>query len=45
MDGSKFTLPASDELRAEFDPNSGLHVKGKGHYPQALVMTITDVLR
>lgn len=45
MDGSKFTLPASSELRAEFDPNSGLHVLGKGHYPQALVMTITDVLR
>ena len=45
MDGSKFTLPASSDLRAEFDPNSGLHVNGKGHYPQALVMTITDALR
>lgn len=45
MDGSKFTLPASDELRAEFDPNSGLQFRGKGHYPQALVVTITDVLR
>ncbi len=45
MDGSKFTLPASDELRAEFDPNAGLHSPGKGHFPQAMVMTITDVLR
>jgi hypothetical protein len=45
MDGSKFTLPASRELRKEFDPNSGHRAKGKGHYPQALVMTITDVLR
>lgn len=45
MDGSKFTLPASDELRTAFDPNSGLPSQGKGHYPQALVMTITDVLR
>jgi Transposase DDE domain len=45
MDSSKFTLPASSELRKEFDPNSGQRTKGKGHYPQAMVMTITDVLR
>lgn len=45
MDGSKFTLPASDEIRTEFDPNSGNRSNWKGHYPQALVMTITDVLR
>jgi hypothetical protein len=45
MDGSKFTLPASPELRAEFDPKSGNHSHWKGHYPLALVMTITDVLR
>lgn len=45
MDGSKFTLPSSTKLRREFDPHCGLDVKGKGHYPQAMVMTITDVLR
>lgn len=45
MDGSKFTLPASKDLREKFDPNSGHRSKGKGHYPQAMVMTITDVLR
>ena len=45
IDGSKFTLPASDEIRAYFDPDSGLQNVGKGHYPQALVSTAFDVLR
>ncbi len=45
VDGSKFTLPASDEIRAYFDPDSGLHNSGKGHYPQALVSTAFDVFR
>ncbi|MFV1969012.1 MAG: IS4 family transposase [Pirellulaceae bacterium] len=45
IDGSKFTLPASAEIRAYFDPDSGLQNVGKGHYPQALVSTAFDVLR
>lgn len=45
IDGSKFTLPASDEIREHFDPDSGLQNNGKGHYPQALVSTAFDVLR
>lgn len=45
FDGSKFCLPATDELRAEFDPRSGLDNNGKGHYPQCLVMTAYDVFR
>ncbi len=45
IDGSKFTLPASDEIRAHFDPDSGLQNVGKGHYPQALVSTAFDVFR
>jgi len=45
IDGSKFTLPASDQLRKDFDPQSGLNDPGKGHYPQALVSTLYDVMR
>lgn len=45
FDGSKYTLPASDELRTVFDPESGLDNPGKGHYPQCLVSTAYDVFR
>lgn len=45
IDGSKYTLPASDEIRDEFDPKSGLDNSGKGHYPQCLVSTVYDVFR
>lgn len=45
VDGSKFQLPASDALRAEFDPDSGFDHVGKGHYPQCLVSTAYDVFR
>jgi hypothetical protein len=45
IDGSKFTLPATEELRAEFDPHSGLQYPSKGHYPQCLVSTLYDVFR
>ena len=45
IDGSKFTLPASAEIRIYFDPDSGLQNVGKGHYPQALVSTAFDVFR
>ncbi len=44
-DGSKYTLPANDALRQVFDPNSGLDMSGKGHYPQCLVSTLYDVFR
>ncbi len=45
IDGSKFTLPASAEIRDYFDSDSGLQNVGKGHYPQALVSTAFDVFR
>lgn len=45
FDGSKYNLPASDEIRGTFDPESGLEFPGKGHYPQCLVSTAFDVFR
>lgn len=45
IDGSKFDLPATEQIRAGFDPKSGLQHQGKGHYPQCLVSTVYDVLR
>lgn len=45
VDGSKYTLPATPELREEFDRDSGLDHSGKGHYPQCLVSTVYDVFR
>lgn len=45
FDGSKYDLPATDALREQFDPNSGLDKPGKGHYPQMLVNTVYDVFR
>ena len=45
FDGSKYNLPASDEIREAFDPESGLEFPGKGHYPQCLVSTAFDVFR
>ena len=45
MDGSKYDLPATAEIRDEFDPMSGLQYPGKGHYPQCLVSTAYDVFR
>ncbi|MGB5158038.1 MAG: IS4 family transposase [Desulfobacterales bacterium] len=44
-DGSKYNLPATDDIRGKFDPNSGLQNKGKGHYPQCLISTLYDVFR
>jgi hypothetical protein len=44
-DGSKYDLPATEELRNVFDPQSGLQYSGKGHYPQCLVSTTYDVFR
>jgi hypothetical protein len=44
-DGSKYNLPATEELRRSFDPRSGLQNPGKGHYPQCLVNTVYDVFR
>jgi len=45
FDGSKYNLPSTDEIRKEFDPESGLQYSGKGHYPQCLVSTAYDVFR
>jgi hypothetical protein len=45
FDGSKYDLPATEALRREFDPDSGLDKPGKGHYPQLLVNTVYDVFR
>ena len=45
IDGSKYTLPATEKLREAFDPESGLEHSGKGHYPQCLVSTVYDVFR
>ena len=45
LDGSKYMLPATEEIRDDFDPSSGLENKGKGHYPQCLVSTVYDVFR
>lgn len=44
-DGSKYNLPATETMREEFDRNSGLQNKGKGHYPQCMVSTLYDVFR
>ena len=43
VDGSKYTLPASKELREIFDPKSGLS-NSKGHYPKCLVTTVYNLL-
>jgi hypothetical protein len=45
FDGSKYDLPATKEVRKEFDPQSGLEHEGRGHYPQCLVTTAYDVFR
>jgi hypothetical protein len=45
IDGSKYSLPATEALREAFDPESGLEHSGKGHYPQCLVSTAYDVFR
>lgn len=45
IDGSRYDLPATAEIRQKFDPNSGLEHPGKGHYPQCLVSTVYDVFR
>lgn len=45
FDGSKYDLPATEETRKEFDPQTGFQYEGKGHYPQCLITTAYDVLR
>lgn len=45
VDGSKYDLPATKEIREEFDPRSGLEHSGRGHFPQCLVSTVFDVFR
>ena len=45
IDGSKYRLPATVEIRDTFDPQSGFSYPGKGHFPQCLVSTAYDVFR
>ena len=47
VDGSWYVLPATEKIREEFDPDSGLQLRncGKGHYPQCMVSTVYDVFR
>jgi hypothetical protein len=45
IDGSTYTLPATEANRQEFDPGSGLEHAGKGQYPQCLGSTLSDVFR
>ncbi|MBF0607363.1 MAG: transposase [Magnetococcales bacterium] len=45
IDGSKYNLPSTVEIREEFDPKSGLDKDGKGYYPKCTVSTLYDVLR
>ena len=45
IDGSKYTLPATKEIRETYDLKSGLEFRGKGHFPQCLVNTAYDVFR
>ncbi len=45
VDGSKYQLPFTEELRSEFSPNCGFDKNANGHYPQGLVTTIFDVYR
>jgi hypothetical protein len=45
FDGSIYTLPATVEIRDEFDPQSGFQYQGKSHYPHCLVSTAYDVFR
>lgn len=42
-DGSRFTLPSTDEIRNAFDPQRGKKING--HFPQCLVSTLYDVFR
>jgi hypothetical protein len=45
IDSSKYKLPATEEIRSELDPKSGLLYSGKGHYPECRVSTAYDVFR
>jgi hypothetical protein len=44
IDGSKYTLPATPQIRAAFEPHSGTG-NGYGHYPLCTVSTAYDVFR
>ena len=45
IDGSKYALPATAQIRDVFDSNSGLDSSTQRHYPQCLVSTAFDVFR
>lgn len=45
IDGSRYHLPATDELKHTFDPFCGLNSPSLNHFPQCLVSTVIDVFR
>ncbi len=45
VDGSRYDLPATQQLRTTFDPCSGLDSPTHKHFPQCLVSTAYDVFR
>jgi hypothetical protein len=45
IDGSKHSLPASEEIRKKYDPESCQLAKNRSYYPQGLVSVAYDVLR
>lgn len=45
VDGSLFTLPASEDIRTEFDLNSMKLTAKHGYYPKCLVTTFYDINR
>ncbi len=45
FDGSKFTLPGSDDIRKEFDDETPILKGGGRYFPHSLVMTAFDVFR
>lgn len=45
IDGSRYILPATPNIKETFDSDSGLANNGKGHYPECLVSTLFDVFR
>jgi len=45
VDGSKFTLESSEELKNKFDPSSMSTENGAHYFPQCMVTTFYDVYR
>lgn len=45
FDSSTYTLPATEDIRKEFDPQSGFQHEGKSHFPLCRISTVYDVFR